>query len=281
MKIIGLMMVWRAETWVDLSIKQALELCDEVIISISPPRGELYHYQDKTEEIVLRHSGRVKIVEPKFGRSISETRAATLNKMLRTADYLSVDNWVWLLDVDEFYSREGVRVIKEEVIPEGYDSVIFGERFFYINMTKHLNTFRTDRLWKIRNTDIDFFRPTNWWQGEIDNPFILQREIGVFHYSLLTNPRSKRDQWVNEYNTLEPRQATKVQWLDEVYLRFNLDDEDYWVLENLKIFGHFTPFWMSDFDTNSGKLFEYTGRHPDIIEESGLTKVQDFRSFYD
>ena len=125
---------------------------------------------------------------------------------------------------------------------------------------------------------VNRFYPTQNW-------FYLGNNEGVtghvmFHYGMLTDPNAKLDFWRTEYRN--KAQEDKVLWINKIYRNYDLSDEKTWIEKNNTMFGVRSP-WFSDSFTpkEDGTLFRYTKKeHPKLIEESGLTEVEDFRKKY-
>jgi hypothetical protein len=254
-KIIGIMTAWACEKWINPAIQQALEYCDEVIVSIGWHSEAMRKFKDSTLERAVKYP--VTFTDVNFKGSHSETKAATMNNMIAKSKLFEEGNWIWLLDVDEFYIKEEIDYVKAVMFSEPYNAVEMNELFFIINMKHYLKNKRM-RLWKIINKK-DRFYPTNKWTGKRNKVFKFQG-LGMFHYSMLLNPYAKREFWKTEYGY---NQKHKVEWLDS-YLKDNFN-----LMSMFKNMGsHF------------GKPFIYPGKHPRVIEETGLTKIKDFRKVY-
>ena len=113
-KLIGLLIAWGAELWIKPAIKQALEYCDEVIFCASAYSESLKRFEDNTLEIAMTFKD-VKIISFNDASTLRQTRARILNKMLEESSCFAIDNWVWILDVDEFYPEGSFREIKEAI----------------------------------------------------------------------------------------------------------------------------------------------------------------------
>ena len=73
-----------------------------------------------------------------------------------------------------------------------------------------------------------------------------------------------------------------MKWLNEIYQNFDLENEDLWLQNNLKLSGsrsHMPTLNAFHGDENN-YLYRYDGKHPSFIEETGLPKIHDFRKFY-
>jgi len=275
-KLIGLMGVWGVEDWIRPAIKQALEYCDEVIICVAAYSENLKKFEDNTHEIAMSFKD-IKMVSFTDTSTLTQTRPQILNAMLKESKYLAADNWIWMLDVDEFYPESSFEEIKEVIRESEFDQITIKTKFFLINMRHYLKAFYP-RLFKIKEGKLNEFRPTQGWQGG-QKTLIMPSEEGMFHYSLLLNPDLRREQWKTEYPGKV--QANKTTWLDSIYLNYDLGNEEYWINKNKELFGIKSPFFTNCFSPDkNGKLFRYEGRHPKFVEEAGLTKIKDFRGYY-
>jgi len=126
----------------------------------------------------------------------------------------------------------------------------------------------------------DRFTITNQWSRKAKIVCTLPREIGMFHYSMLTNIEIRKAWWKTDFPG--NRHARRIEWLDKIYLKYDLRDEDFWLAENLKISGINSPWFNHGFiPDENGRLFKYGGRHPKFIENSDLTGIIDFRKYYE
>lgn len=277
-KIIGLIGVWYAEKWIAAAIEQALQYCDEVIIAVGANSKFLSKLKDNTETIVDRYKDRITLIRASKGQAFSQSRADTLNRMLAASKLWKIGNWVWILDVDEFYFDCTYQKIREAIESGLYNHIRIEEKFFFVNMTRYLLNSH-GRLFRIENLN-NKFKPTQHWTGSMTNKYVLKRDSkqqGMFHYSLLTDIAYRRLMWETEHQYEQPR---KLKWLSDIYIPYELDNEEIWITKNQKLFGHRSPFLapLTEVRPNkNGKLFVYNGPHPPYIEAAGLTTIDDFR----
>lgn len=276
-KIIGLLTGWGVEDWIRPAIKQALEFCDEIMVIVAPYAPKLKKFEDRTYDICKEYPIRLLNYEP-LPLDISRQRCKIVNTMLRKSKLFALDNWVWLFDSDEFYLDSGYAEIKDVIKSDEYDRVLAESKFFMINMHHYL-TERSERLFRIV-AENDGFVPTNKWWRPAKSSYTLKRDNGMFHYSMLTDTRRHEAKW-----WLYPPFATdggyRVRWLKEIYSKYDLSNEDFWVEENRKLLGIKSPWCDAGYKPDdNGRLFRYKGMHPKFIEESGLTRIRDFREYY-
>lgn len=258
-KFIGLICAWAVEDWIELSIKQALSFCDEVIVSIGAHCESLKKYEDKTLEICKSFEDKIKLVDVDYAGRHSTTKARTMNRMLQSSKYNEIGNYVFLLDADEFYHESDVVKLKETLIMGNYNSAIVKSKIFFINLNNYVEGDHF-RIWKITNDDCGF-QPTNRWTG-LMKPQYLSEQI-MFHYTFLLNPYAKMDFWREEYGG---NQKDKIDWVED-YLKHDLNKS------------YDKPLGPHDFGYDN-KLMKFNGKHPTLIENSKFGNIQDFRTLY-
>jgi len=213
--------------------------------------------------------------------TVSLAGAAILNHMLQNSKLFLPGNWVWQLDSDEFYPESTYKEIKSIVREGEYDKIVVEEKYFFINMQHYLEGIHGDRLMRVESGEEKFF-PTSRWSRRGGKIYKIPRKTGMFHYSLLRDMRATRVMWLTEYSKQKQRgRNCAVKWLDEIYLKYDLENEDYWNKRNFEMIGNRSPCWGGGFTADeNGRLFRYNGKHPQIIEEAGLPKIKDFRRWY-
>jgi len=278
-KIIGLICAFAAEDWIELAIEQALEYTDDVILNIGAYTKAVAQNEDRTLEKAMKYKKYVTFVDATVSGKHWTSKAPTLNAMMHSSKYFDVDNWVWMFDVDEYYLKKEVDNMKANIFNSDYNCVQHNEKYFFINMRKYLTNVRK-RMYKISDLD-NKFRPTNKWTGPKSNIYYAEGN-GMFHYSMLCNMYAKLDLWKTE-RWSEPRENHPlVDWCNKIYFNFDLDDEEYWIEENAKLYGVKTPYWIGDMEADeNGHLYDFNGSHPHGIEAADLPKIEDFRKLYE
>jgi len=281
-KIIGLVRAWAVEDWIKPAIRQALEYCDDVAVIVTPFHHTLEKFADATYDICKEHRD-IRLIDFKTSEQyVGPAMAEALNRMLQTSPLHAVGNWIWILDVDEFYTERAYKEIKSAIASNKYNWIGAKTKVFFINMQRYLKTADSWHYWRlIKIEDMEYrFKPAQNWSQMLDRPLLLSEENEMFHYSLLTNMDIRRAWWRIE-SAPGITNLRKINWLKEIYLKYDLKNEDYWVIENLKLNGIKSPWlsvgWVPD---ENGKLLKYEGRHPKFIEETELPKIGDFRKHY-
>jgi hypothetical protein len=282
MKIIGLLTAWACEDWIEYSIEHALDIVDELIINIGPYNKYFKKIGDKTLKIAEKYNqvDKVKFVPTIFVTndlvlSYSLNRCATLNKMLQVSENIEKGNVLWLLDADEFYPKEAINEIYNFINQnEDFDVIDLRSLYFCINFEHY---FESDvrRLFNIKSKKIHF-TPTQYINPKPVISFNLLKNNPMFHYSLLTGEQLRGIFWLGEdhYDLLL--------WYYRIYYKYNVNDEEYWMRKNEELTGNY-GFWFSKephfTEKNGHGLFKFEGKHPEIIENSFLRKISDFRIY--
>ncbi len=278
MKIIGLFVAWAAEDWVDYSIRQSLEFVDELIISIGPFHTHLRNIEDNTFEIAKNYFNNKKtkfissICLPE--NTINQNRCITLNKMIEISDFIEEGNLIWLLDTDEFYSKEAINEIKSFIKKVcDFDEIQLITRMFCMNFNYYVKTFPT-KIFKITNQKPRFISPIKLSYKSRKN-YVLLRNNPIFNYSLLTGEQTIGIKWILEKN------YKRFLWLRKIYNKYDPENETYWMEKNEELSGKKRFFYptLSVVENFGYGLMTYEGKHPEIIENSSIKKILDFRDF--
>jgi len=276
-KIMGFLKVWGAEDWIRSALDQALEFCDKVMVVVSAFNPRLRRFEDDTYQICREYRDVELLDFHSTKNTVGESASEVYNYMLERSNLCIPGNWVWILDVDEFYTETAFGAIRVAIESNKYDYIRVEEKFFLINMQHYLKGSH-GRLMKIKDKT-DGFVISNQWIRKPESLYVLPEEDGMFHYSLLTNTDQRLLQW--EFDLPGRTHLEMRKWLTEIYLKYDLENEDYWLEKNLKLSGIRSPWFNNDFSPNEdGKLFRYTDRHPKFIEKTALPRVADFRNYY-
>lgn len=270
--IIGIITMWGCQDFAPLAIKQAIKYCDEIFVCVNAHSKNLLKFEDNTLEIAKSFD--INIVNFNSQATHLEIKSKILNLCLSKSKYFDIGNWVWILDSDEYYSTEHYTALKDlinsSIFNQTFDQICVSEKYFYINMQHYLKA-EHNRLFRI-NSLTDKFYPMQRWPSKKCFKFNV---LDMFHYCMLINPYMKIEQWKTEYpNT---NQQNKIDWITKIYKNYDLNNEEYWIKENEKLFGIKSPLLNSSAISDNGRLYKYEGSHPKLIEEKGFTKIEDFR----
>jgi len=267
-KIIGLLTAWGAEDWIRPAIEQALTYCDEVMVVIAAYSPEFMTFEDSTYDI-CREYNRIKLLDYKINKAVHylQIRADVMNLMLDNSSLYEPGNWIWILDTDEFYTDLAHDEIRKAIKTQKYDDIVVEEKFFVINM-QHYLIGSHGRLRKITAAR-GRFRYANGWTQPLQSKYIVPRDKGMFHYSMLTNVAQHYVRW-----QLSHPGDVRAEWLKRIYANYDLENEDYWI-EKSRLLTGLKSCWFNKgmFSDKDGRVFKYEGVHPSFIEATGLTKV--------
>ena len=268
--IIGIIVAWASEDWIGPAIEQARLQCDDLYVCISSHTKQLDRFADRTLDIANSYIG-LKMVEHTESSYHAIEKATILNTVM---SHVEVGQWIWIRDVDEFYDIDTYSKIRNAVNSNLYDAIETKERYFYINMQHYLKSYRC-RLYKKKHPN-DKFVPTQQWRYA--NNIRRLDDCYMFHYGMLTNPVAKMEFWKSEYPNKS--QQNKVKWIDCIYRNYDLKNQEYWTLENYRLFGIKSPWFSNSFvPDRNGYLFEYSDKHPQEVQH--LVSIEDFRKVYD
>jgi len=277
MKIIGLMPAWACEDWIEYAIKQALDIVDELIISIGAYNQYFNKLEDNTYNFAKKYFNdkKVKYVKSFYDplRDERENNCRNTNRMLQASDNIEIGNIIWLLDADEFYSRESIKEILNFINSnEEFDYIENASREFLINMDYYVNTIH-GRLWKITNKNC-YFVPTHKIIPPPKKPVVLLKDNPMFHYSLLIGEQYKITHWTLDNNYIS------ALWYKKIYENYEPNREKYWMKKNEDLTGKY-GFWFDNLliEKNGHGVFKYEGKHPELIENSELRSISDFRIY--
>lgn len=274
--IVGLLTAWCAEKFIAPQIEQAIKYCDEVIVSIHPHSSAMKKHEDKTKEIALKYKDKVKFVEGVTSNLINISKAKTLTKMLKKSDNIKKGNWIWLLDVDEFYTDTLYEKVVDVIDEDKYNFIEWYERYFFIDMNHYAYSKRA-RLWKI-DSPSRIFTTTNKWTGDRSKRVFIND--WSFHYSLLLDPKAKIDFWKTEHGN---SRLDWVRWMNEIYLNYSFDKHQEYLDKCKKIFKINRPIlhYKSLKYNNENNFFSLVESNPPVIKKYGLDEIQDFRKLYE
>ena len=281
-KLVGLITAWCAEPFIEPAIKQALEYCDEVVVSVGVHQPNFRRFEDGTMDIVQKYKNDIKIVDtvpPQ--QNLIGSRGGTIAKMLTDTGNNKAGNWICILDCDEFYFPEDIDVAKQIIKEDKHLRIETPEKVFVVD-TKHYATHQRNRFKKLIK-DNTSFRNNEIGYEKANKPFRINDAKGMHHYTFLINPWFQREKWRSEYgNPNHGNQPKKWGWLDNVYMDLDLNDQQK-SIDKCKQLGYGNSVLGLFFQGGcrpDGTLYDFDGVHPPFIEESGLTEIEDFRKIY-
>jgi hypothetical protein len=285
-KIIGLMTAWGTEEWIEAAMKQAVTYCDEVLCWVAPHTKEMDKYEDATYQIAKSFDDgkniRVFNDLPDSRLCHALVKADILNAMLDVSRNYEEGNWVWTLDVDEFYPSDTVVQIFRAIQDEKVERIQMVEKFFYIN-GKHYLVGDHFRLFKIQQCNLArkrrFFPTQNWLYP--NNVVYTIPIYGMFHYSMLLDPWAKIDFWKTQYTNEEAKRRVlekHLTWIHKIYPFYDLEDEHLWLKKNFELFGIYSPWFNANIKpAEDGRLYVFNEQHPKFVRDLDILAIDDIR----
>jgi len=279
-KLIGLITAWDAEPFIEPAIKQAIEYCDEVVVSVGLHHNGLARFTDKTMEITEKYKDQITIVEGVNTNNYTQSRSLTLKKMLDVTNNNKAGNWIFILDADEFYFPEDIAKCREIMAEDKYNRIMFPEKTFCVNMQNYANWER-DRIKKLTHDNMSFRTNELGYETSVA-PYYLETDLGMHHYTFLMDLWFKREFWrIEKGHPNIANQPKKWGWIDNIYMDLDLDNQEAFVNKSKNLWG--TPKVMGIFGfkcKEDGTLYKYDGPYPPHIIEAGLHEIEDFRVLY-
>ncbi len=104
MKIIGVMMVKNEDRWIAKALTAIRDFCDEIILIDTGSTDETLQEAVKTDAV---------------DELIGETDLSKTHQFVE--QYVGTDTWVFGVDGDEIYDREGLSVIRDELLAGAFN----------------------------------------------------------------------------------------------------------------------------------------------------------------
>tara|TARA_B100000900_G_C20424245_1_gene652242 strand:+ start:18 stop:875 length:858 start_codon:yes stop_codon:yes gene_type:complete len=281
-KIIGLLCAYGKKDWVNPSLNQALNICDEVIINVGLRTPKLKILEDETlNEIKKFHNSKIKLFqyEPEVATA-QMGGILQLKHMLKNSNFYKYDNWVWMLDLDEFYKKEFIEEVNDVINNQKIDWIKNKDYMFFINKDLYLRgkTYRI-RLYRIKLINLlsnfSFRNQFRLW-GEIrDKKTYIAKNI-CYHYSFLTSNLYREKVWENEY--ADNTNDIKLKWFNEFYKNYEINNPEKYINENYKRFNIKSVWYNNNYEADrNGDFFKFNDQHPSFFKNSKLFDIEDFR----
>jgi len=279
MRKLGVMSIWGREDFVLPALEQALDLVDEVAVTVCCMHPALEKFRDRSRDLALgfaRGEPRVHYLEmlPNYSLKWEVHMSEVLNALLDALRPESGDI-VWLLDCDEFYNEAAQAEIAERIESDDsfsslrLKSYMVGPDFYHYLISWHT------RIHRHRNGRK--FIPTSFYAPIDPNPPVILENCPMFHYSLACSSEMKQTFWLVERGLpTPPEQQAKADWVDKVYKGYDTSDQSR-SLEQAQIETGRHRFWFGDNiqEVEGGGLFKLTERHPRYLYKYGLIGFSD------
>lgn len=270
MKVIGLLTAWASEDWIVPCVRNAMTYVDELRVCVAYHHPDMADMEDDTEKLVRGLTAGYSNVRVYGGMCNNDyntmpdvAKCRILNAMLRGH---TVGDVAMICDVDEFYDEAGAKEIRE-FAESDHDMGVVQARYFAVDY-KHC-VINTDMPRLFRIVPGFSFSPTQRPNPTPKSPHTLQNLM--FHYSLFTNPELRRRYWRYSPIGNPAKQKMKQDWFDQIYLKWDLNDEERMMTENERLTGNH-GFWLQNdmVEKEGGGLLIYDGPHPLGILQKGM-----------
>ena len=281
MRIVGFLTAWGCQDWIQPCISNSLKIVDELYVCVSSHHPDFLDLEDKTQYFVEENfpkRERIKVIKHPNNtdsRIMPDWyKCEILNRMIKEAK-LEENDVIMIIDADELYSDKHIEDIRFCSKYGFFDSVVIQARYFCIDLDHYVINEDMERIFRYKKGSD--FSPTQRFNPKPLNRLVL--DDYMFHYTMLLNPEMKRRYW--KYSPVNNPKISKmkIDWLDKIYMKWELGSDEFWKNENQKITGH-NGFWIkNDMVENNGGLFIYDNEHPENIREK-FKSIKDFRTIW-
>ncbi len=268
-KIIGLLMAWNEEPWIDYAIRNNLRVVDELILAegyCGPDLDMKSH--DRTREIMESYSSHPKVtavMDVSRGRLVSQGKARTLTAMLSKARFNAPDNWVLLCAADMLYDDTAMQAMREEVRNTDALLLTIPLLYFAINFNHCVHVkggasllFRITDGMRICPTEKPKLSNGMFYTDSARKKKILADCPG-FHYTWL-KPKHRIIQRLQMYSQQRGKSEYFMKWFEEIYLKWDDSKAEELYKRAKEITGHSGfHYWREE------KLDIFNGKHPQEV----------------
>lgn len=271
MKIIGSMFTWNNLEFFKCALEQALEFCDEVVLS-EGCHSKKYPIRstDGTCEYIetIKDHPRIRFVE--FKERTHPTYDLIMLQMRKEHPKLSPlykpGNWILCCDDDLFFFRKDWESLKEAMQSPPEDQIIFPSRQFFYNFRFNVFEGRRGGVFAYRIRDDLRLVGTGSPYYKSGGRFTMQvlPRVTAFHYGHIKKVKRMKARWVMsvEKGTKSSVGCFKdwmsVSWKEDDDI-FNSED----IIEGIRAY--------------KGGLNIYTGEHPEFVANHPWRNIDDVR----
>jgi len=270
MKIIGSMFTWNNLEFFKCALKQALEFCDEVVLSEGCHSHQYpIRSTDGTCEYIetIKNHPKIKFVEfeERFGSRYDMTMLQMRGDYPKLSPLYKPGNWIFCCDDDVFFFRKDLERLREAMHSATGDSLDFRVRHFSYNFRFSLleparggiYAYRIVKDFRLRGTGSPLYSTGKRFRTQI-----LPNVIG-FHYGHVKKPERMKARWVMSVEKdTEASIGRYEQWMNVKWEK----DED--IFKNRAILESIRP----------GEGFNiYKGEHPEFLADHPWRYINDVR----
>jgi len=274
MKILGAIVTWDNLEFLKLSLKQALDFCDEVIVAEGcHSRWFPRHSTDGTIEYLnsLKHP-KLKVLNIDYkkngleGKRYHIVQCKIFNHINNSFENWQPGNWIVQWDDDIFWFNEDLEKIRIILETTSYDKIRFKQRKFIYNF--RFNSLATGGIPFDRITDGCYYTPIanlRYKDGTLYSKYEKQFDITTFHYTSVKRSERMKARWVMSVEKGTKSSVTRFEkWMGIEWK----NDEDFLKQKDTVAF---------ILGTDPGNVHIYNDRHPEILDGHPWRYIEDTR----
>jgi len=287
-KIVGMLPVYEEADWVEWAVEGIIDFVDFLVIA-EGYQGPPYHFRgnrsrdgtlDILRKLKSRYPGKIKFIKCAWGWHVNHGKARTHNRVLNTiakCGLLEENNWYFLVDSDEFYTKEQLSEIRKVIENTDKDLLIVHDRMFVYNFYYFIPATH-GRL--IRITKDMFFKPAQFpcysngttYASQTEKVGYVLEDEPMFHYSFV-RPNERMIKRIKMEFLARMYKPEVFNWFNKVYMKWSEENAEEIYRLNEEITGN-TGFLFAG---RSSKLQEYTGIHPEFLDDHPYRRINDLR----
>jgi|GEM_PF-6380406 len=274
MKILGAVVTWNNLEFFKLSLKQALDFCDEVIV-VEGCHSNQYpkHSTDGTVEYLnsLKHP-KLKVLNIDYKKNGLErqrydrVQCRIFSIINNSFESWQPGNWIIQWDDDIFWFDDDLKKIRKTLETTNYDKIKFKQRKFTYNF--RFSSLTTGGIPFDRITSGCYYTPIaniHYKGGALYSINQKELDITTFHYTLIKRPERMN---ARQVMSIEKGTSTSIgrfkKWM-EIEWR---NDEDFLKQKDAVAF---------TLGTNPHDVYVYNGKHPEILDSHPWRYIEDVR----
>ncbi len=266
MKLIGLMVTWNNLEFFKCSIRQALEVCDELIL-VEGCHSTQYPLRsdDGTAEFIrtLNTDPKLKIMDFSRGMRYDYIQGIIRQRYPKQSRYYRPGNWIFQWDDDVLFFDKDLPKIRHAMEHSKEDSLEFNSRYFIYNF--RFNCLRNSGIYCYRILDDMKFRILMRPAYPNGQKFNIKKidDIPLFHYGCVKKCERQRARWVM---SVEKGAKVSIPRFDNWMSVSWKQDKD--IFKNESIIK----------DLTAGDVVNiYEGEHPEVLTNHPWRHIDDVR----
>lgn len=271
MKILGAIVTWNNIEFLKLSLDQALNFCDEVVVAEGCHSRQYPRYStDGTVEYLKSISHpKLKMLEINYEKYSQQrydyVQCNVFNEINSSFDFWEPGNWIIQWDDDIFWFDEDLGKLREILEATSQDRVVVRERRFIYNFRFNACVRFGQRIDRI--TPGCYYRPIARLYYSDGRAYSLPQPhpINVFHYTSVKRPRRMNARWVMSIEKGTGSSVSRFEKWMEIEWK---SDEDFLQHKDT------TAFILG---SKPDDVNVYRGKHPEILDSHLWRYIEDVR----